>query len=114
MDAWRMPRWMWFVPIGMIALVVGYTGLKIGIERASVTESDVINHYAAQYLNDHARLIGAGAALTDCAGVPGEVAQVWIEVQCVPPGGEPAFLYGAARSGRQVYAARADERSPEA
>ena len=113
-DAWQMPRWVWFVPVGMLALVVGYTGLKLGLERMNVTETAVINHYADRYLEDHAELIGPGAQLTDCVGVPGSVGTVWIEVQCAPPGGEPAFLYGAARNGGQVYAARAGEGVPEA
>ena len=113
-DAWQMPRWVWFVPVGMLALVVGYTGLKLGLERMNVTETAVINHYAARYVEDHAEIIGEGAQLTDCVGVPGSVGTVWIEVQCTPPGGEPAFLYGAARNGGQVYAARAGEGVPEA
>ncbi|MEM8591570.1 MAG: hypothetical protein AAGF13_03495 [Pseudomonadota bacterium] len=108
-----MPRWMWFAPFGILVLIVGYTGLKLGIERANVTEGAVLEYYATEYLDDHADLIGDGAALTDCVGVPGEMGQVWIEVQCSPAGGEPAFLYGINRGGGLVYAARAGE-EPEA
>jgi len=108
-----MPRWLWFLPVGLLTLVVAYTGVKLGIERAHVTESDVITYYADQYLADHAQVIGAGATLTDCVGLPGTVGQVWVEVRCTPPGGEAAFLYGAARSGALLYAAR-ENKEPEA
>ena len=108
-----MPRWMWFAPFGILVLLVGYTGIKLGIERASVTESAVIEYYAAQYVTDHGAQIGPGAAITDCVGVPGEQGRVWIEVRCTPPGGGAAFLYGANRGGGLEYAARETE-VPEA
>ena len=104
-----IPRWMYFAPLGVLILIVGYTGLKLGIERANVTESAVIEYYAAEYLKDHAELIGPGAAITDCVGVPGEQGRIWIEVRCAPPGGEAEFLYGANRGGGLEYAARANE-----
>ena len=108
-----MPRWMYFAPLFVLVLIVGYTGLKLRLERDAVTESAVIEYYAAEYLEDHAAVIGPGAAITDCVGVPGELGQVWIEVRCAPPGGEAAFLYGANRGGGLIYAAR-ENREPEA
>jgi len=108
-----MPRWKWFLPFGILMAVLAYNGVKLGIERAGVTESDVINFYAERYLEDHRRIIGSEAALTDCIAVPGGETGVWIEVRCQPQGGEPAFLYGANRAGAQVYAAR-DGEVPEA
>lgn len=108
-----MPRWMWFAPVFVLVLIAGYTGLKLRLERDAVTESAVIEYYAEQYLADHQRAVGPGAKITDCVGVPGEVGQVWIEVRCAPPGGEPAFLYGANRGGALLYAARETE-APEA
>ena len=108
-----MSRWKWFFPIGLIFAVVAFNGVRLGMERASVTESAVIEFYSARYLEDHTRLIGDGAALTDCVAVPGVRPGVWIEVRCTPPDGSEAFIYGAARSGAQLYAGR-DGEAPEA
>ncbi|MEM1235617.1 MAG: hypothetical protein AAGI10_01520 [Pseudomonadota bacterium] len=108
-----MPRWMWFAPFFVLVLIVGYTGIKLRLERDAVTETAVIEYYAEEYVEDHAAVIGEGASVTDCVGVPGDVGQVWIEVRCTPPGGEAAFLYGANRGGGLVYAARENE-VPEA
>ncbi|MEM6727250.1 MAG: hypothetical protein AAF618_02005 [Pseudomonadota bacterium] len=107
-----MGRWIWFLPFGILVLIAGYTGLKLGIERAAVNEGAVLEYYAAQYLEDHARVIGEGAQVTDCVGVPGDIGQVWIEVRCSPPSGAPDFLYGVNRGGGLIYAAR-DEAAPE-
>ena len=106
-----MPRWMWFVPLGIVGLLVAYNGVKLGLIRAGVTETAVIEHFAAQYLRDHARLVGPGAAPTDCLAVPGDHAGVWLEVRCTPPEGA-AFLYGVRRDGAMIYAAR-DGAAPE-
>jgi hypothetical protein len=106
-----MPRWVWFLPLGVLLLVVAYNGVKLGMIRANVTETAVIDHFAAQYLDDHARAIGPGAALTDCLAVPGTVSGVWLEVRCTPPEGA-AFLYGVRRDGALIYAAR-DGTEPE-
>ncbi|MEO0665057.1 MAG: hypothetical protein AAFY97_04910 [Pseudomonadota bacterium] len=104
-----IPRWLYFAPLLVLALIVGYTGLKLRIERDAVTEQAVIEYYAKRYLEDHAELIGPEAAITDCVGVPGEQGRIWVEVRCTPPGGEAAFLYGANRGGGLEYAARAAE-----
>lgn len=100
-----MPRWFWFAPLAILVLVFGYNGLKLGMIRANVTETAVIDHFAAQYLDDHARMIGPGAALTDCVAVPGYDPGVWLELRCTPPEGA-AFLYGVRRDGALIYAAR--------
>ncbi len=103
-------RWMLFAPFVMLILIAGYTGIKLSIERQNVTEGTVIEFYAKQYLADHTAQIGpieqAGAAVTDCVGVPGQTGAIWVEVQCTPPGGEPAFYYGINRNGGMEYAAR--------
>jgi len=104
---------MWFAPFGVLVLIAGYTGLKLGIERGAVTESTVIEYYANQYLTDHATTIGPGAELSDCSAVPGTLGRVWIELRCIPQSGDPAFLYGVNRGGGLEYAARAGE-APEA
>lgn len=64
-----------------------------------MTETDVIEHYAAEYVADGPE----GAKLTDCVAVPGEVEPVWIVVHCGE--GEAARQYPADRRGRLVVIA---------
>ncbi|TNY46623.1 hypothetical protein FGC33_03990, partial [Streptococcus pyogenes] len=59
--AW--PRWLWFLPLGIIVLILAANGVRLGMQRAALDETAVINHYAAQYLADHARLEGEGTAV---------------------------------------------------
>lgn len=105
-----MPRWLWFLPLGFLAVIFIYNGAKLGLRRAHISETAVIDHYARQYLEDHRRMLGGAAALSDCLGVPGQ-AEVWIEVRCTPRDA-PAFLYGVRRDGALIYAAR-DGAAPE-
>jgi hypothetical protein len=100
---------MWLGPLGLFGLLITFHGVRVGMERAAITESVVIDFYAARYLDDHRRELGADGALTDCAGVPGQTPSVWIEVRCSPRDGAPDFVYGADRSGKQLYAGRAKE-----
>lgn len=104
-----MPRWMWFGPIGLLGLFLAFHAYKLGTERAAVTETVVIDYYAERYLADHQRAFGEPGRLTDCIGLPGEMAGIWIEVRCSPANGSADFIYGADRSGTQVYAGRAGE-----
>ena len=108
----RMPRWLLFAPFVCLVAIFAINGAKLGIQQANLTETDVINFYANQYLSDHQSLVGDGAALTDCLAVPGTKPRVWIEVRCTPPVG-PAFIYGAGRDGQLIYAGR-DGAAPEA
>ena len=104
-----MPRWMWIAPIGLLLLFTAFHGYKLGLERSAVTETVVIEFYAEQYLKDHRRILESEGALTDCIAIPAETPGVWIEVRCSPQDGSEDFVYGADRSGAQVYAGRAGE-----
>lgn len=107
-----MPRWLWFAPFGFLLLIAGYNGIKLGLDRANVTETAVINHYAAEYLNDHRTVLGREGALSDCLAIPGADPGVWLEVRCTPDEG-PAFIYGVKRNGALAYEGR-DGVAPEA
>ena len=107
-----MPRWLWFIPFGFLVLVVAYNGIKLGIARANVTESAVINYYAGQYLEDHLRVLGSEGSLTECLAIAEETPGVWLEVRCSPSDGSAAFLYGVRRDGGLSYAGR-DGVAPE-
>ena len=101
-----MPRRLWLWPLGLLALVIGYNGLRLGMERAAMTEAVVIDFYAERYLEDHRQAFGSEGALTDCIAVPGDLPRVWIELRCSPGNGSADFIYGADRDGRQIYAGR--------
>ncbi len=104
-----MPRWLWIGPIGLLVLLVAVFGVRLGFERAAITETVVIKFYAERYLVDHRQVLGTEGQLTDCIAVPGETGGVWIEVRCSPQDGSPDFVYGADRKGAQVYAGRDGE-----
>lgn len=110
--AW--PRWLWFLPLGIVVLILAANGVRLGTQRAALDETTVINHYAAQYLEDHARLDGAGTAkLTDCAAVPGQDPGVWLVVRCQPPGAENAWDYYIRRDGGLAFTGRDRAVRPE-
>lgn len=84
-----MPRWLWWLPLGVLTLVAGLLMFRQGWLAAHMTETDVINHYAARYVAEH------GGDLRDCVAVPGRAA-VWIEVRC------GKVIYPVDRAGRLV------------
>ncbi|MGR3503785.1 hypothetical protein [Pseudaestuariivita sp.] len=87
-----MTRWL---PFGALVLATGVIAFVAGWQVRGVTETDVIERYAARYLAE----AGEGARRTDCLAVPGE-GRVWIEVHC------KGFIYHASRSGRLVFTSR--------
>lgn len=81
-----MPRWLWWVPLGVIVTLMALYFFRLGWIAANLTETDVITAYAQQYLEDRARDgTGDGAAISDCFAYPGEDAGIWLHVLCGPP-----------------------------
>ncbi|MEP2642038.1 hypothetical protein [Roseobacter sp.] len=80
-----MPRWLWWVPFGVVTLCCALFWFRMGWIAAFTTETDVINTYAARYLEDRAHdEIGQGAKPTDCVAYPGKTHGIWIVVSCGP------------------------------
>jgi hypothetical protein len=72
--------WVIFVIFLMFLCIVS---LRLGLKASSLTETDIIMHYSAIYLqNERAR--GRAAQLTDCYALAGT--EIWerIEVICAP------------------------------
>lgn len=90
-----MARWIWFLPLSLLALGAGIWGFKWGWIAATITETDVITTYAHQYLDE----AGSGASITDCTARPGKQPEVWIIVRCQHKNGR-VFVYPADRFGR--------------
>jgi hypothetical protein len=85
-----MPRWLWWMPLGVLLLCCAMVGLRYGWIAATITETDVITHYAQRYVNE-AR---GNAALTDCAATGGDgLAGIWIVVRCRPQGIAQIYEY---------------------
>ncbi|WP_298912884.1 hypothetical protein [uncultured Roseobacter sp.] len=84
-----MPRWLWWTPLALLVICLGVWGFRWGWIAATITETDVISTYAAQYVAQ----AGGNARLTDCTARPGERAGVWIVVRCVQ---QPALRYDYA------------------
>ncbi|MEM1352227.1 MAG: hypothetical protein AAGF27_07770 [Pseudomonadota bacterium] len=80
-----MPRWVWFLPLGLITVILGLWGFRLGWIYATITETDVIETYAQRYLQNRAGDgTAAGASSTDCVAYPGADRGIWIVVSCGP------------------------------
>jgi hypothetical protein len=88
-----MPRWFWWLPLGVLTVVAGLFLFRAGWIVANLTETDVINHFAARYVADQ----GEGARMTDCTAVPAADPGIWLVVRC---GGKVS--YPVDRFGRLV------------
>jgi hypothetical protein len=73
-----MPRWLWWLPLGVLTLVVALFVFRAGWIVANLSETDVIEHYAAIYVAEE----GGKATMTDCTAVPGQGAKVWLVIRC--------------------------------
>lgn len=74
----------------------------------NLSETDVINHYAARYVTEH------GGVLTDCVARPGGMRGVWITVECISENSLVSVRYPVDRRGRLVPDVPADAMRPEA
>ncbi|MDU8910533.1 hypothetical protein [Aestuariicoccus sp. MJ-SS9] len=87
-------RWIWFAPVALITLLGAVLAFRLGWIRAHLTETDVIEAYAARYL-DRA---GAGARASDCVAYPAQGQGLWLIVACTDPSGA-GWRYGVNRFG---------------
>lgn len=102
-----MPRWLWWAPLGLLLLGVALVGLRAGWRAATITETDVITHYAQQYLKE----AGSAAVLSDCVATPGKgLPGIWIVVRCRPKGIAQKYEYYVNRLGGLEH--RSDPRQP--
>lgn len=71
-----MPRWLWFMPLGVLLVLTALTGFRLGWIDLRLTESAAIEAYAARYLREG----GEGARRSDCTARPGQT--VWLVIRC--------------------------------
>ncbi|GAA4223657.1 hypothetical protein GGQ68_004585 [Sagittula marina] len=87
-----MPRWMWWVLLGLFVLVGALMFFRLGFIDAHLTESDAIAHYAERYARQ------SGGLVSDCTATPGET--TWLHLRCVR--GIEVREYGINRFGGLV------------
>ncbi|MBV0911414.1 hypothetical protein [Anianabacter salinae] len=87
-------RWPLFLPLAALVLVAGIAGLRLGTGQARLTETQVIDRYAARYLSE-----AKGAALTDCLAVPVAASDIWLTVRCGPDRTGAIYEYHVDPSG---------------
>jgi len=92
-----MPRWLWWAPVALVTVYGAVFAFRSGWVAANLTETDVINRFAAQYLKD----AGAGASVNQCAARPSTLSGVWLVVTCTAPAGRQ-YRYFAAPSGARI------------
>ncbi|MFW2541722.1 hypothetical protein ACN2XU_03690 [Primorskyibacter sp. 2E107] len=77
-----MPRWLWFLPLGLIVLLGALQAFRLGWIAANMTQTAAIEAYAARFGVKE----GAGLTGWNCVGTPGE--DTWLVVRCGVPGRE--------------------------
>ena len=92
-----LTRWLWWAPLAVLIAGAGLVGLRLGFFAQTVTETDVINTYAADYVERTA----PQGRLTDCFARPATgVAGAWLIISCrAPQGGWDGYDYIANRLG---------------
>lgn len=103
-----MPRWLWWAPLVVLTLAAGLVAFHQGWIRAHLTETDVINHYAARYV---AQAQGE-AEVTDCVAQPGTGRGVWLVIRCRRPGAPVGMLFPVDHGGRLLKDAGQAPRGP--
>lgn len=98
-------RWLWWAPLGLITLGCVLFGLRMGWIAATTSETDVITHFAAEYVQTHR----GDAQLTDCFALPArDIPGIWILVRCRPPNTSQGYEYYVNRFGGLEYERRPD------
>ena len=78
----RLPHPVWIVFSVFICLLC-LVAVRLGLRTASMTETDIISHYSAQYLAQE-QAEGRAARPIDCYAIAGGEIWVRMEVVCEP------------------------------
>lgn len=87
------PRWL-FLPFAAMVALAGVLGFRMG---QPLSETDIINHFAAVYLAQ----AGNGAAPTDCLAIANPDPAIRLVVVCTHPGGA-VYQYPVGPRGRLI------------
>lgn len=89
-----MPRWLLWTPVMALTVATALIGVRAGLHVATLSESDVINKAAQDYVNS-----GQGRHAHDCYAVPSPEYRFWLTVRCRSQDGV-SEIYHASRDGR--------------
>ena len=92
-----MIRTLMWAPIVALVIGAGLWGARLGYVAVTITETDVINRYAAQYIAAQ-----PDGALSDCVAYPSAAPAVWLVVACGPLCGPDRSEYHVNRLGWRV------------
>ncbi len=94
------------VVVAALTVAAGTLGYVAGKRQASLSETDVINAYAARYVQDRGL---DPAEIRQCHAVPGQSDPVWLVVVCAQgQAAERAYFVG--HNGALLHEGRADDR----
>lgn len=68
-----MKPWMLFAPFGLLVILAGYFGWQMG---KPMSETEIINFYAAQFVEE------TGGAVTECSAAPSDVENARMAITC--------------------------------
>ena len=100
----RLPHPVWIVFFGLTCLLC-LVAVRLGLRTASMTETDIIGYYSAQYLTQE-QAEGREAKLIDCYAIAGTDVWVRMEVVCEPNGAD-SYRYIVGFWGQLLTATRA-------
>lgn len=87
-----MPRWLWFLPLGLMLLTAGILGYRYGWIWVNMTRSEAAAIWADHYVQQ------SGGDAASCVAMPGE--DVWLALKC--GGGDAVWVYRISRFGQLV------------
>lgn len=90
-----------WIALAVIICFASLIALRIGVQTASLSETDIIDHYSAHYLENE-RAEGRDAQLTDCYALAGIAFWERIEVICQPQEAAP-YRYVVGYWGQLLY-----------
>ena len=90
----------WIALVLFIA-VVGLIALRLGAQTTTLSETDIIDHYSALYLENESAE-GRAAQLTDCYALAGSAFWARIEIICQPAKAAP-YRYVVGYWGQLLY-----------
>ena len=83
------PVWILFGAIGVLVILVA---LRLGVKSANLTETDIITHYSAQYVQQGEKSEDLHF-LTDCYAISASELWIRLEVVCTPQRGGDSIRY---------------------
>ena len=93
-----------WIALALFLAVVGLIALRLGAQITTLSETNIIDHYSALYLENESSE-GRPAQLSDCYALAGSAFWAWIEIICQPEKAAP-YRYVVGYWGQLLYFTR--------